>query len=70
MIDFCFTIALYFNAKKEDSMPKDFVMVAVMPETRALANRIAAATNDKKNAVYDRAILAYARKMGVAAAGN
>lgn len=51
-------------------MPKDFVMVAVMPETRALANRIAAATNDKKNAVYDRAILAYARKMGVAAAGN
>lgn len=49
---------------------QDVVLVAVKPETRALVDMIAQKTNAKKYSIYDRAIKDYARKTGVAAAGN
>lgn len=45
------------------------VTVAVMPETRELVGKIAAVTNEKKYAIYDRAVREYAQKMGLTA-GN
>lgn len=51
-------------------MTKQLTSVAILPETKALVGKIAKKTNDKKYSIYDRAIKEYARKMGVAAAGN
>lgn len=51
-------------------MKKELISVTIMPETRCLVGKIARETNEKKYSIYDRAVRDYARKMGVATAGN
>ena len=51
-------------------MKRELVSVSILSETKSLVSKIAEATNEKKIAIYDRAIREYARKVGVAAAGR
>jgi predicted transcriptional regulator len=53
-------------------MTKQLTSVAILPETKSLVAKIAEATNEKKFAIYDRAIRDYARKnnINVAACGK
>lgn len=43
-------------------MTRKIVQAAVLPETKALVDRIADATNEKKSYIYDQAIQDYAKK--------
>lgn len=51
-------------------MPVKLTNMAVLPETKELVCRIAKETNEKKCAIFDRAVRDYARKKGLAVAGN
>lgn len=44
-------------------MQRELVSVSILPETKSLVGKIAAATNEKKFAIYDRAIRDYAKKI-------
>jgi predicted transcriptional regulator len=44
-------------------MQRELVSVSILPETKSLVGKIAEATNEKKFAIYDRAIREYAKKI-------
>lgn len=48
-------------------MQREFVSVSILRETKSLVSKIAEATNEKKIAIYDKAIRDYAeKKLGIA----
>lgn len=49
-------------------MRRELATVAVMPETKELVGKIADVTNEKKIAIFDRAIRDYARKNNISVA--
>ncbi len=44
-------------------MKRELVSVSILSETKSLVGKIAEATNEKKIAIYDRAIREYAQKI-------
>lgn len=50
-------------------MKRELVSVSILSETKSLVGKIAEATNEKKIAIYDKAIRDYAEKKLVNAPG-
>ena len=51
-------------------MPVKLTNMAVLPETKELVCRIAKETNEKKCAIFDRAVRDYARKLNAEISGD